>query len=117
VIIIPKRREFRVRQNGTEVELVLDGQTIATMPYQAALILSKALHIKAKELEEIVKSDQIVFDQALLTRLGVPFGLTRNRFLLKEATKEAVHNSKLRRYLPGGVKSREVFGSPAIIKH
>lgn len=121
---IIKAAQFRtvtVRQEGARVLLLENGRAIADLPWEAALALSKALHIQGKKAEEIANADRIVMDQAILTRIGVPFGLTSHPALLKEATREAAFNSDLRRYIPpkraGGLASQAVFGAPSVIRH
>ena len=109
------RQEMRVRQDDTHVLLITGGTAVADMSWEAALELSKAIYIKAKEAEEIAKAAGIINDQALLIRTGAPFGLSSNPDIQSEAAKEAAWNGGLRRYLPGGVKSREAFGRPAVV--
>jgi hypothetical protein len=108
--------QFAIRQEGDRVLVLKNGVLIADMPWQAALELSAALRRKAKAAEECTAAEKIIADQALLIRVGAPFGLTRNWAMLKESVKKAVTNRNLRRYLPGGIKSREVFGTPTIIQ-
>ena len=108
---------MRIRREGTNILLLVDGRLVTTMPWQAALDISRALQRQAREAEESAGAEQLIFDQAILTRAGTPVGLTRNKALLKEAAKEAAWNSDLRRYMPGGVKSKEIVSSPTIIQH
>lgn len=110
-------KQITVRQEGDRVLLLSGGILIAEMPWQAADQLARALTAKARQVEELQKAEAIAFDQAILMRAGVPFGLTNHRAILREAAKEAAWNTKLRRYMPGGVKSQEMFGTPAIICH
>jgi hypothetical protein len=117
-IHIPKITQVTIRQECNRVLVIEDGRTILDLPYDAALALSRAIHIKAKLAEEWASAEAIVSDQAILTRLGVPLGLTNHPALLKKATMEAAWNSKLRRYIPparaGGIASQAVFGTPTI---
>lgn len=87
------------------------------MPYEAALEIAKALRGVAKEAEEEAKAQGIIMDQALLLRTGVPVGLTSRRDMLKEAVREAQWNPVLRKALPGGIRSQEVFGRPVVTQH
>lgn len=120
-IHVPQIRAVDIRQEGGRVLVIENGRTILDLPYEAALALGRAIHIKAKQAEEWACAEAIINDQAILTRLGVPFGLTRHPILLREATREAAWNSKLRRYIPpsraGGIESQAVFGTPTIISH
>ena len=115
---IPKIRDVRVRQDGKKVILIEEGKAILTLPWEVALELSNAMRAQAKRAEELDKAKQIIGDQALLIRKGVPLGLSNHPSILKEATKEAVHNKFLRRAIPfsKGVESQEIFGTPSIIK-
>lgn len=121
MIHVPQVRAVNVRQEGERVLVIENGRTLLDLPADAALVLAKAIHIKAKQAEEWVNKEAIIADQAILTRLGVPFGLTNHPILLEEATKEAAWNSNLRRYIPPsrakGIESQEVFGTPTIIQH
>jgi hypothetical protein len=104
-----------VRQEGERVLLIKDGRLIVDLPYQAALDLAKALRIKGKLAEELSEANGIIRDQALLIRIGAKLGLTRRRDIMKEAIKEAEHDRDLRRYLPGGIKSTAIVGTPTVI--
>lgn len=121
MILTPQVKSITVRQEGDRVLLIQNGQTVFNVPYDAALAIAKALRIKAKQAEEIARAEAIIYDQAILTRIGMPFGLTSHPYLQKEAMKEAAWNSNLRRYIPpskaGGIASQAVFGTPTIINH
>ncbi len=106
-----------IKQYGERVLLIVDGRLVADMPWQAALNVSAALRNKAKLAEEIAQAEKIAQDQAILTRAGFPVGLSNHPKIKDEAAKIAAWDSKLRRYMPGGVKSKEVFGTPTIIQH
>lgn len=112
--------QVAVRDEGSRVLVIQNGKAILDLPWDAALALSKALRIKALQAEETDKADGLIFDQAILTRLGVPFGLTNNGAILKEATREAAWNSDLRRYIrgkrAGGLESQAVVGTPNVIR-
>ena len=120
MILSAQFSQVAVRDEGNRVLVIQNGKAILDLPWDAALALAKALRIKALQAEETDKAESIVFDQAILTRLGVPFGLTNNATILKEATKEAAWNSDLRRYIrgkrAGGLESQAVVGTPNIIR-
>ena len=120
MILSAQFSQVAVRDEGNRVLVIQNGKAILDLPWDAALALAKALRIKALQAEETDKAESIVFDQAILTRLGVPFGLTNNPVILKEATKEAAWNSDLRRYIrgkrAGGLESQAVVGTPNIIR-
>jgi hypothetical protein len=106
-----------VRREGEKVLLLSGGILIAEMPWRAADELATALKAKARLAEEEEKGGQIALDSAILMRAGVPFSFSSRPDILKEAVKEAAWNCSLRRYMPGGVKSKEIFGAPTVIKH
>jgi len=108
--------QITIRREGTRVLLLKNGVLIADMPYDAALQVSRAMRVKAKDAEEHVKAEQIINDSALLLRTGFPIGLSSNPDIIRESIKEAVNNRTLRRALPGGVKSQSVVGRPSIIQ-
>lgn len=120
MIIVPQVSELTVRREGTRVLVIRNGKAILDLPWDAALALARALHVKAHEAEEEARALDIIADQAILTRLGVPLGLTSRPDLLKAAGNEAAWNSDLRRYIRGkrakGIASKEVFGTPAVIR-
>ena len=97
------------------MQLIIDGR-VTSMPWNAALDIARAIEKTARRAEEIAKADGIIFDQALLIRTGAPLGFTDNPDIQREAAKEAAHNSDLRKYLPGGVKATEQFGSPTVTR-
>ena len=105
--------QVRIRQEGPEVLLDIDGRSLQ-MPWNVALDVARALENKARRAEEIAKAEGIIFDQALLVRTGASLGFTDNPDIQKEAAKEAAHNSDLRKYIPGGVKAKEQFGTPTV---
>lgn len=105
------------RQEGDKVLLLSGGLLIAEMPWQAADQLANAIKSKARQAEEHANAAKIVNDSAVLIRAGFPFTLSSRPDILREAGKEAVWNRDLRRYMPGAVKSKEVFGVPSVIGH
>ena len=108
------RNEFRILTSGPRVILVLNGRWIADLPWQAALELAQAIRRQAKAAQEIEEHERIAFDQAILLRKGMTFGLTSNRAIQEEAAGLAAWDSRLRRWLPGGIRSTEHVGTPRI---
>jgi hypothetical protein len=104
-----------IRQEGDKVLLLSGGVLIGELPWQSADELANALRAKARQAEEHAKAQSIIYDSAILMRSGAPFSFSVRPDILKEAAKQAAWNSNLRRYMPGGVKSSEVFGAPTII--
>jgi hypothetical protein len=78
-----------------------------------------ARHLVAAKLrlEELEQAERIAMDSAILLRAGSHFGLSNDPRILGMAKTEAVHNRDLRRFMAGGVKSKEAFGTPTIIVH
>lgn len=109
-------QSLTIRSEGKKVLLFSGGVFIAEMPWRAADELANALRSKARLAEEEEKAGQIIDDTAILMRAGVPFSFSNRADILKEAMKEAAWSRDLRRYMPGGVKSKEVFGTPTIIQ-
>lgn len=108
---------IQLKQDGSQVLMLVDGALIASVPWQAALEVSQALRSVGKLAEEHASAQSIIMDQAILTRAGWPFmGLTAHPTLLAEAAKEAAWSSDLRRYLPGGIKSQEHLPPPRIVQ-
>lgn len=115
-VVVPKIKDCRVRQEGTRVLIISEGKLVLDLPWKAAFAVSKGLLTAAKLAEEQAEALKIIQDQALIQRAGFPIGLTNNPEIQKEAMKEAVHNRRLRRALPGGIKSQSVVGTPTLIK-
>jgi len=119
-IIIPKIKEAKVKIQGINVILLIDGEKIAELHWEVALLISRALNIQARKIEENLKAEKIAYDQATLLRAGINLGLTNNKAIQDEAKKLAAHDQKLRKYIPhttDEIRSREVVGAPTIIKH
>jgi hypothetical protein len=68
--------------------------------WEQALELGRALIAQARKADTWVHAQQVIDDQAILLRAGVPVTLATTREMQREAGKEAAWNSKLRRYLP-----------------
>jgi hypothetical protein len=109
-----------IRQDGTRVMLVYQGRCLCSMPWQAALDLAHAIRIQAKRAEELDRAPAIIHDQAIVTRLGLRFGLTSHPALLREACRQAAWDRNLRRYIPSGkargLDRQSVVGAPSLIQ-
>lgn len=106
-----------VRQEGTDVLLLKNGQCVVRMPWKVALELSRAFRVQGKKAEEIDKHELIIKDAALIRRLGINIGLTSHPKIQNEVKKEAYYDKDLRRYIPHAkpqVQSKEVFGVPDV---
>lgn len=100
-------------QDG-RVLMIIDGKMVADVPHEAAARMAKALAQVAKVAEENANALKVAGDVAILLRAGANIGLTNNPRINAEAAKRAQWDSDLRRYMPGGVKSNEQFGRPAV---
>lgn len=116
-LFIPHLRSIDIRCDGNNVQILERGRLLIELPWKAADALAQAISAKARQAEELDKAQSIALDQALLLRAGVPIGLTNHPRIKAEAAKEAAWNRKLRRALPGGVKSMEHVGTPNVVKH
>lgn len=103
-------------RDGDRVLLTVDGRTIS-IPWEHADEIARGLTVKARQAEEEQKALGIAADNAILLRVGVPIGLSSRPDILAESAHIAQYDRDLRRYLPGGVRSREAFGTPTIIRH
>ncbi len=117
MIVVPKIREATVRCEDERVSVIVDGRAVLDLPWRAADALARALTAKARQAEEIEKADAVAFDAAVLLRAGVPVGLTNHPKIKAEARKIADGDRRLRRYMPGGIRSRVQFGAPAVRVH
>lgn len=110
-----------IRREGPDVVLLdQQGRLVMRLPWGAALRLGQAITTQARRIQETadpLTRKRVVADQALLNRIGVPIGLINDPALKDEAMHEAAWNSDLRRYLPGGIRTQEAVGTPAIIQH
>ena len=98
-------------------KFMLDGRPVyVDLEPALALRVSEALHSCGLLAEEWAKAKRIVLDTAILYRAGAPFGLSNHPAIIDEAKKEAAWNSGIRRCMPGGVKSAEAFGVPAVLR-
>lgn len=100
-----------IRQEGNEVTILFNGKFLSRMPWDKALAFSTAVRIQALRAEEVDKAQLIVADQALLTRHGIPIGLSNNPKINAEAFRESQH-------LPGpaGICPTSVVGTPTILR-
>lgn len=111
-----RSEQITIRREGTHILLLKNGVLFADMPWDKAEQVARAIMSKARSAEEEAKADAIARDHAILLRAGVPLGLTNEPRIRSMARTLAAWSSELRRYMPGGIKSREEFGVPAIIQ-
>jgi hypothetical protein len=111
---IRKEAPVTVRRDGSRVLLIQNGATLLDMPWQGALDLANALKIQGRRAEQNSKIAQVISDQALLIRKGVPIALSPFSDVIKEAGNEAAHDRTLRRACPGGIAPMSKVGFPAL---
>lgn len=115
-IVIPKQTEFRIRNEGDRVLLIVDGRCVADLDYKAAKTLEDAIKVKRLRAEEYANANQIARDSAILLRAGARMVLSDRQDIKDEAAKMAAHDRDLRRYIPS-IKSQESFGHPVFEVH
>ena len=103
------------RQSGTRVHLLVDGKGALDVSWREAEALARAIIAKVRACEEVEKAEAVARDAAILLRSGAPFGLTDHPLIQREAVKLAINDRDLRRFMPGGVKSESVLGTPAVV--
>lgn len=117
MIHVPKYQSVEVKREGGRVLLLMGGELKLDVPWEGALQIAQALHVMGKKCEEQAKASQIADDQAILLRSGFRLGLSAEPAIMKEAAKRALHDPKLRKYIPSqleGIKSLAEFGVPTV---
>lgn len=99
-------------------EFTSDGKCfVLQLEGKVAVEIGKTLHREGLLADEFAHADRVAEDSAILLRAGSNFALSNDPRIINEAKKRASWSSRLRRYLPGGVKSQEAFGTPSIVRH
>lgn len=111
-----RTRDVRIRAEGERVLVVVDNRGFMDIGWREAKQLSEALRAKALEAEEFAMRERLVMDGAILARAGAPFTLSNRPDVLEEVKKEAAWSSVLRRFMPGGVKAKGLFGNLTVKK-
>jgi len=116
-VYVPQIRQVDVKMDGLDVVLVEKGSAILRLPWDAAIALGRAIITQGRRIEETVKANKIIQDQAFLIRKGIPIGLSSNPKILDEAVKEAQFNKELRKQIPAAsIESTSIVGRPTIIQ-
>lgn len=108
------RREVTIRQDEDYVLLLVNGNCVLNVPWDGAIEVGRMMIAQGRRAEEIAKVAQVAHDHAIMVRTGFPIPIAVDPRVREEAEKMAVSDSALRRYLPGGVKSRESLGVPGV---
>lgn len=115
-------RELRMlleREDGIVLDMIEFAMPdrVYLLPRPLAAWLRDRMIAKARECEEQESAEQIALDQATLFRAGIPIGLSDDPKIVAESVKLAQHDRDLRRFIPGGIHSTEIFGTPSIVNH
>lgn len=92
------------------------GTDFIVLEKKVATSVATALTIGRLKLDEMAQAERIARDSAIMLRAGSNFGLSNDPRILGVAKTLASWDSTLRRCMPGGVKSEEAFGTPALIQ-
>jgi len=115
-LVVGLSDRITMRTAGPRVFVLLDARQGFECGPDEALQIWEQFKRAARTAEERDAVDSVIYDHALLTRAGAPFGLSDNPAIQDEVAKEAAWNRDLRRALPGGVRSSEVVGTPTLVR-
>ena len=105
---------FRARQNYGQVQLFADGKLIAELEPKTARKIGRAILRISGLAAEWANAEEVARDNAILLRAGFPVGLANHKTVIDQSVRLACWDRDLRKAMPGGVKSKEVFGTPTI---
>lgn len=115
-LVLALSERITMRTHGPRIFVLLDSRQGFECGAPEALQLWEQFKRCARMAEERDAVESVIYDHALLTRSGAPFGLSDNPAVQSEVGKEAAWNRELRRALPGGVRSAEVVGTPTLVR-
>lgn len=104
--------DIAVESAGPAVIVTIRGGRWFEFNYRTTDQILKSLSKAIAPLEEIAKAEQLIGDEAILLRTGLPIGLAQNRRIKREAWKKAEDVK-----IPGGVIPQAVFYPPTITVH
>jgi hypothetical protein len=118
-IHIPRIKSVRIGHDKADVIWQIEGEKTQRMPWEAAIYFAKGILQQAHKIEELIKANQLIPDQALLFGHGMPVGLITDPRMRREARKMAANEPKLRNPKLGmaGIESTEGVGTPRLIQH
>jgi hypothetical protein len=92
--------------------LQTDGRPLCMdLDKDAALKISAGLHAAGALAEESATHEKLTLDQALMIRMGAPFGLAHDQRIRDQAWADAQWDSALRKAMPlKGIPSQAKFG-------
>lgn len=98
--------------------LILNGQAVASIPWQACNEIADSFRRAARAGEEYEKANIIIAQDAALVRTGAPFALSNNPKIREAAYSDAQWDSAARKAMPlRGAPSPRAVGTPSLIKH
>lgn len=113
-IVIPTIGTMRIGHDKDRIIWQIGNDKRQSLPWEAAIYFSKAIMAQAKNIEEIIKHEQVVSDQSFLLSQGANLALSSNRDIAREAHKQ----SRYEKYKKvEGIPSVEEFGVPRLIQH
>lgn len=115
-IIVPKIGTMKIGHDKTDVIWQIGNDKTQRLPWEAAIYFSKAIMAQARNIEEIVKHEQVISDQSFLYGQGFPLGLSKNKDIIGEAHKEARYEKHKKVGLEG-IPSEGKVGTPRLIMH
>lgn len=117
---MPANGKLQLRRDpsdATRTLIILNGQAVASVPWQQCDEIARSFKIAARSGEQIEKAEQIVVADAALIRTGAPFSLTNDARIRDAAYSEAQWGDA-RKHMPLlGVPSRRRCGTPTVIGH
>lgn len=109
--------KMTVMDEGDKIVLVINDKRVCDMPIEVAQVLVQVLNEKIKKIDELQNVHQIVRDQAIMQRAGMPFGISSHPKIQAEAKKMAEWDSELRRAMPlRGIEPQSIVGTPSLRK-
>ena len=115
-IIIPTIGTMRIGHDKDRVIWQIGNDKRQSLPWEAAIYFSKAIMAQARNIEEIIKHEQIISDQSFLLSQGANLGITSNKDIIEEARK-ASRYEKHKKVGLEGIPSEEKVGTPKLIQH
>lgn len=90
---------IRFIQQEDRVIVTKSGQLVMDLEWQNAVEFGRALLEQGRKAQEWAMRQQIVIDQAILTRSGIDLPLATHPKIQEEALKESRWNRALRRFI------------------
>lgn len=108
--------KVRIRTEGPKVFIGVDDRLFLEIGHQEALQLATLVRQAGLKAQEHAEAERLIHEGAMLARFGFPLTLSNHPKILDQVRNEAAWNTDLRRYMPGGVKARELVGTPTVIR-